>query len=484
MKIRTRIFLVFIILMAVGLFSFVRWMQGEMRPRYMEAQEDTLVDMSQLLASQVSSQGVSLVEGQPEINTAFLQLAFRELLSRQVDAQIYELHKQQVDIRIYVTDRNGKVIFDSDSGRDLNADYSRWRDVSLTLKGKYGARSTDFDPLYADGSIMYIAAPITFNNDIIGVVSVGKPTRNAERFMSYLLSNISSVGLLILLIAIITGVALNGWISRPLSRLQQYAQAVTRGERTSLPALGNNEMGDVGQAMESMRKALDGKTYVSDYVQSLTHELKSPIAAIQGAAELLEEDMPVESRQRFLGNIRSQGQRMQELIERLLDLAELEYRPKLENTSLFYIKPLLEEVINSFQPLSEKLNVQLHCQCNESLRIQADRFLLSNALNNIVKNALEFSPTESKIILSAKKQDKTVLISICDQGPGIPDYAKAKIFDRFFSVARPDGQKGSGLGLSFVKEIATLHKAGLKVLDNEQAKTGTCIELQFPLKQG
>jgi len=194
--------------------------------------------------------------------------------------------------------------------------------------------------------------------------------------------------------------------------------------------------------------------------------------------------MPVESRQRFLGNIRSQGQRMQELIERLLDLAELEYRPKLENSSLFYIKPLLEEVINSFQPLSEKLNVQLHCQCNESLQIQADRFLLSNALNNIVKNALEFSPTESKIILSAKKQDKTVLISICDQGPGIPDYAKAKIFDRFFSVARPDGQKGSGLGLSFVKEIATLHKAGLKVLDNEQAKTGTCIELQFPLKQG
>lgn len=476
MKIRTRILLVFAVMMAIGIFSLVRWMQGEMRPRYMEAQEDTLVDMSQLLASVISTQGVITDNDEATLDTRFLQDSFNDLFRRKIDAQIYEIHKQHVDIRVYVTDKSGMVVFDSDGGRDLNADYSQWRDVYRTLKGEYGARSTDLDPLYPDGSIMYIASPVIHQGKIVGVVSVGKPTRNAERFMEHLLGNISSVGLIILVIATLVGLIINSWLSRPLLRLQQYADAVTNGERTSLPSLGNNEVGQVGQAMESMRIALDGKSYVSDYVQALTHELKSPIAAIQGASELLQEDMAEPDRQRFLANISSEIQRMQELVERLLDLASLEYRPSLELTENVDLNELIGDVASSLQPFARARKIDIKTPSNASFSTRGDAFLLGKALTNIIKNAIEFSPADSRIEIDLKKDGENLNLSICDQGDGIPDYARDRVFERFFSLPRPDGRKGSGLGLSFVKEIMALHHASVTIEDNPAAvNTGTCL---------
>jgi len=279
----------------------------------------------------ISAQAINSTDGRIHIDTHFMQNSFLELAQRDIDAQIYEIHKQQVDIRVYVTDINGTVIFDSDNDRDLGADYSQWRDAYRTLRGEYGARSTENDPLYMDGSIMYIAAPILFDNEVIGVISVGKPTRNAERFMEHLLNNISGVGFIIVIITLLIGLIIHNWLSRPLSQIQHYGEAVTKGERTTLPELGNNEIAEVGEALESMRIALDGKSYVSDYVQTLTHELKSPIAAIRGASELLNEDMPEKDRTRFLSNIENETRRMQQLVDRLLELASLEYRPGLDD---------------------------------------------------------------------------------------------------------------------------------------------------------
>ena len=478
MKIRTRIFLVFAILIGIGIFTLVNWMHGEMRPRYMEAQEDTLVDLSQLLASIISTQAIKQDKNGAFIDNDILKQSFSNLKQRNIDAQIYQIRKEHVDIRIYVTDKNGLVIFDSDNQRDIGQDYSQWRDVNRSLKGEYGARSTEADPLYPEGSTMYIAAPIIFNTDIIGSVSVGKPTRNAERFMKHLLDNITTVGLLITAIAILIGLFIHTWVSRPLARLQQYAVNVTEGEHINLPELGNNEVGQVGAAMEKMRMALDGKSYVSEYVQSLTHELKSPIAAIRGASELMSEDMPTEERKHFLKNIVNETLRMQELIDRLLELAAIEYRPELSLDKTLELKAILEEVINSLQSIAAGKKISMNLSSRGQSIIKGDEFLLSKAFNNILKNAIDFSPENSNVIINVSGDSKTVSVSICDEGPGIPDYAKEKIFERFYSLAKPNGQKGSGLGLSFVKEIAMLHKAEITVENNDGQ--GTKITVVLP----
>jgi len=325
--------------------------QNEMRPHYMEAQEDPLVDAVQLLARVMAPRGVREPPNGPRLDPAFPARAFEGITGLPVSAQIYGLHKDRVDLRVYVTDAAGQVIYDSDGGRDLGEDYSQWRDVHRTLRGDYGARSTEGDPLFGTGSTMYIAAPIRVGGEIIGAVSLGKPTRNVERFMEGAYRDLVYAAFLVALTALLIAFVLYRWLSRPLQRLHDYARDLQAGKRTPAPRLGRNEVERVAAAMAEMRSALDGKSYVAEYVQSLTHELKSPTAAIRGAAGLLEEEMPREAMERFLGNIRSESRRLQEIIDRLLELAAVESRPALEDPQTLDLAGLLDEAAEGLHPL-------------------------------------------------------------------------------------------------------------------------------------
>ncbi len=480
MSIRSRIFLAFVLMLALGVFGLTWWVQAGIKPRYLEAQEDPLVDLSQLLASLVSVQAIAPDPDrrQPRLDLGLLARVFEDLQQRRISAQIYSLLKDRVDIRVYVTDRGGRVLFDSDGGRDLGADYSQWRDVYLTLRGDYGARGTEGDPLFPEGTTMYIAAPILVEGEILGVVSVGKPTANAQRFIEDAVAKLLFGALLAALAAGLVGLFLHRWLTRPLQHITDYARAVRAGERVSLPELGRNEVGRVGTAMAEMRAALDGKSYVESYVQSLTHELKSPLAAIRGSAELLEEAMPAADRARFQEHIRTQVERMQELIQRLLDLAAIENLSGLKDSCDIPLGPLARQVIEGLQPLALQAGVHIESSIRGEPTLRGDAFLLRTAVHNLVKNAIECSPPGTTVRLSAVREADHVLIRVRDLGPGIPDYARDKVFDRFYTLPKPRGRTGSGLGLSFVKEIASLFRGSVSL--TTPADGGTLAEIRLP----
>ena len=482
MKIRTRIFLVFALTLGGGTIGLVSWIQDEMRPRYMEAQEDPLVDTAQLLASLIERLGLKQVEGAARPDPDFLRQAFSGVTGKPVSARIYALHKDKVDVRVYVTDPEGTVVFDSDDGRDEGKDYARWRDVHLTAQGQYGARSTHGDPLFPSGSTMYIAAPIRHGGEIVGTVSIGKPTRNVERFMNSSYRDLQYAALLVVLVAGLFAFILYRWVSRPLQQMLDYAKAVHAGERVPHPRLGRNEMGRVADAMAEMRTALDGKRYIADYVQSLTHELKSPTAAIRGAAELLEEEMPTHQRRRFIRNIRNESRRLQEIIDRLLELAAIENRPALEQPREIHLASLIDEAVESLHPLAAAKEITVHTLCEPDITLPCDPFLIHQALANLLKNALEFSPPRGEVTIHAQRTGQEMEISVLDHGPGVPDYAKDKVFDRFFSLPSADGRKGTGLGLSFVREIAALHGGRVALESGAEAGTEAKLILASPLR--
>ena len=155
MTVRTRIILVFIVVVSGGFFFLVSWITDDLRPRYLESLEEPLVDTAHILAELVA---VELgQDGQP---SEALREAFTRIYRRRFDARVYALRRDAVDLRIYVTDNRGIVVFDSDKGRDEGKDYSRWNDVYLTLRGEYGARSSHDEPLFPEVSVKYVAAPI------------------------------------------------------------------------------------------------------------------------------------------------------------------------------------------------------------------------------------------------------------------------------------------------------------------------------------
>jgi two-component system sensor histidine kinase CreC len=113
------------------------------------------------------------------------------------------------------------------------------------------------------------------------------------------------------------------------------------------------------------------------------------------------------------------------------------------------------------------------------LLVQGDELLLRQALGNLLDNAIGFAPRGSVIQLVAERRDGQAVIAVCDSGPGIPDYARERLFERFYSLPRPDGAKSTGLGLPFVREVAALHGGTVTVAN--AAHGGCCAELALPL---
>ena len=182
--------------------------------------------------------------------------------------------------------------------RALGADHSGWRDIKLALQGEYGARTTPDIEGDARSSVMYVAAPIRVDERIIGAVSAAKPVQSFGQFVDAarrktLLVGATSVAAVLLLMVI-----LSVWLVRPFGLIADYVAYVRSQRSLDLPRLGRRAIGALGAAYDEMRDALAGRSYVADYVQTLTHELKSPLSAIRGAAELLREPMPSVDRRR------------------------------------------------------------------------------------------------------------------------------------------------------------------------------------------
>ncbi|HGY1074439.1 TPA: beta-lactam sensor histidine kinase BlrB, partial [Aeromonas salmonicida subsp. salmonicida] len=405
-----------------------------------------------------------------------LASAFARLNQSPINALIDGHLKQQAEYRIYVTDAKGKVVYDSD-GVDLGKDYSRWNDVYRTLRGQYGARSTRSDPDDPASSVMHVAAPLREGGSILGSLTVAKPNRTLMPMIERSEHQLLQAAAMLLLISLLIGALLAWWLNRAIGKLVHYADAVSHNQPATLPGLHSPELERLGRSLETMRRQLDGKAYIESYVHSLTHELKSPLAAIRGAGELLAEAPPPEVARRFIGNINLETARMQQLIERMLQLAKLESGQGLDRQATEPAR-LGKRVLDARQIIAQRRQVTLVAELADASKQKWDPLLVEQALGNLLDNALDFSPAGSTVRLTGEMHADGYRFQVRDQGPGIPDYALPRIFERFYSLPRPDKGKSSGLGLSFATEVARQHGGRLNLCN--QPEGGVLAELWLP----
>jgi two-component system sensor histidine kinase CreC len=457
MRIGLRILLGYFVIVAVAALLLGRVFVQEVKPGVRQAMEDTLVDTANLLAAQARD---DLLAGR--IDSGRFAASVRELTDRDPGAEIWGFEKRHIGTRIYVTDAAGIVVFDS-SGADVGKDYSRWNDVYLTLRGRYGARSTRADPADENSTVMYVAAPIVDRSAgqdrIVGVLTVAKPNQTIAPFIARSQGTILRWGFVLLGTALVVGLLAAWWLSRQLTALRTYADAVTAGERVAPPEVPG-EFGDLSRALETMRDQLEGKQYVERYVHALTHELKSPLAAIRGSAELVEsggDTMPAADRARFVATIRSQGDRMAEMIDKMLALAAVEHRQRIEAPQPVDLRTTIDEAVERVAPKFTQRRIATRV-AGETGTVQGDAFLLRQALVNLLDNAADFAPEGSTVTVGIAGDGSQWRVSVADEGPGVPDYALERAFERFYSLPRPGGgSRSSGLGLCFAAEAAALH---------------------------
>jgi two-component system sensor histidine kinase CreC len=453
-----RIFLVYVLFIGLTGYFVLNTVMEEIRPGVRQSTEETLVDTANLMAEILHDDfkaGTLNQNRWPELLRAYGE--------RQPQASIWGLPKNQVNHRIYVTDAKGIVVLDS-SGVAVGQDYSRWNDVLLTLRGEYGARSSRSDPDDPNSSVMHVGAPIRDAGQIIGVVTVAKPNSSLQPYVDRTERRLLAWGAGLIGLGLLFGALLSWWLSAALRRLTAYAQAVSEGRRVEVPHYRGGELEQLATAVEQMRTQLEGKAYVERYVHTLTHELKSPLAAIRGAAELLQGEMPSVERQRFVSNIDSESVRMQQLIERLLNLALVEQRQGLEERVAVPLASLVGQLLDAQAARIEGKQLRVELAIPEDMAVTGEPFLLRQALGNLLENALDFTPVQGRLRFSATEAGELIEFRLFNQAQAIPDYALPRLSERFYSLPRPDnGRKSTGLGLNFVEEVVKLHGGTMSI---------------------
>lgn len=455
MRIRTAIFGVYVAASAIGFGGVMTLVLRDVRLRYVESMRRTMGDTAAFIATFAAP---------PEGGGDWKEKL--ALLPAQADL-----------LRVFACDPAGQVVFDSAHGRDLGQTYM-WpmRGGGATASENY----TVANVAEVNGELR-VAAPVRRGSELIGWVGVGRPLASVDGGVSAAQRQLLLWAGAIALVMVAAGWWIATKLTNSLERLTEYAVTVRDGKPATPPASRATEIAALSRAFEEMRVALEGKAYVERYTQALAHEFKAPLSAVRGAAELLGEDMPREDRARFIGNVRGEAERMQRLVDHMLELSALEARHGRLQLASVDLGEVVREVTTAARGGAQMHGVRIACDGPAALSVRGEKFLLTQALGNLVQNAVEFSPFGGEVLVSLQLngEDRVDMI-VDDSGPGVPAYALEKVFDRFYSLPRPDtGRKSSGLGLSIVREIARLHNGEVR-LANRPDGTGARATLTLP----
>jgi two-component system, OmpR family, phosphate regulon sensor histidine kinase PhoR len=226
------------------------------------------------------------------------------------------------------------------------------------------------------------------------------------------------------------------------------------------------------RGLEQMRK---------DFVANVSHELRTPLTSIQGFIEtLLESEVEdKETQVKFFNIIKKQTIRLRNIVEELLTLSNLEKDKEIilipEDVNV-----ILKQAIFVCTQAADKKHIQLNFNIQEEVCILASASLLEQAFINLIDNAVKYSPEKSKIECKITKSDKSIVVAIRDEGPGVSKEHHGRLFERFYSIdkARSRDLGGSGLGLAIVKHVALLHKGVVSV--QSSVGSGSTFSLSFP----
>ncbi len=461
-----RIWLTFAVLIIVACSFALYYTQKTLRPSAKRVVEDDLADTARLLSALVADDIAQMGDDFGHKMSNRLSQAFDD--GSQVLFWYDQKNKSQ--FHIYITNDVGKVIYDS-CHKDVGADFSRWNDVRLTLQGKYGARSSnrlghckDYQPRDKSGKdayygVMYVASAIVKDGKILGVVSVGKPTPTLLPYIKKSQEEVIKIILTIMISALALSILMAWWLRHSIAMVNLY----TKNLAQQMPPhfyLGK-ELNELTHNIHDMKNIIENKAYVTEYVHTLTHELKSPLTAIRASGELLAWDLTDEERQRFSAIITEQADKLTVLVNQLLTLAKIEQPSFKLNQTSCNIGQIISSQIAQLSALCTKLHKNID-YIPQDVYIMADEFWLAQAFQNILDNAIYYGLSSVFVqVIQSRKQTKIIVINDSQK---LPEYVGERAFERYFSLPNIHQKKGTGLGLTLVKQVAQLHQASVEFM--------------------
>jgi PAS domain S-box-containing protein len=266
---------------------------------------------------------------------------------------------------------------------------------------------------------------------------------------------------------------------RDTSRSRYYTlrlAAVSADENKVGPVLG------IVASLSDVTRQHELQQTKNDVISLVSHEMRTPLTAIQGMTELLANyDVPADRRREMNLAINDEVKRLTRMISEYLDITRLESGATAMRTTPVRLDALLERTLLLLDPLAARHEIRLQrCFDPQVPPIIADPDLLARAFENLVSNAIKYSPAGGEVMVSTSADEECVLIDVADQGYGIPESDLARVFEKFYRVPRVEdaGTPGTGLGLAFVREIADLHQGSVSVRSG--VGRGSTFTLRLP----
>jgi signal transduction histidine kinase len=289
-----------------------------------------------------------------------------------------------------------------------------------------------------------------------------------------------------LLLALLLSIWIARWVSAPLQRLAGAARGVAEGKYETIRLDGPGEVQIVGQAFNEMVERVQvNQQSQRDFLANVSHELKTPLTSIQGYAQAIL-DGAIDSDgglQQAVGIIHSEAERMHHMVQDLLELARLDSGMVKFEMAPLDLPVFLEGLLRRWRPVASQAQVVLNSDLADlppsSCNLNGDADRLAQVFNNLLDNAIKFTPQGGRVTLSARLVDRWVEITVADNGPGIPEDEMARIFERFYQTdkSRRSGEgHGVGLGLPIAQQIVEAHGGAISAKNLEPGGINNLVQ--------
>jgi two-component system sensor histidine kinase ChvG len=362
-----------------------------------------------------------------------------------------------------------------------NADARAFAEARYALGG-YGHAVIRVD---TDGvRVLSVAVPVQRFKRVLGAVMLTKRADEIEDAMKAVRFDVLKVSTFALAVTVMLSLYLSGAIARPLRRLAQAAERVrgARNQRHAIPDLTErgDEIGDLSGVLREMTDALWARMdAIERFAADVAHEIKNPLTSLRSAVETATRLKDPERQRQLMGIIAEDVKRLDRLISDISDYSRMDAEMSRADMEPVDLKVMLE-TLAEVHMMSAPEGLTITVDAPDALTVAGVEGRLAQVFQNLIGNAMTFSPENGTIHAKARQDKGVVIITVEDEGPGIPPGKEEKIFERFYSE-RPQGEafgQHSGLGLAISRQIITA-LGGKLVAENRQDTDGTVLGARF-----
>lgn len=379
--------------------------------------------------------------------------------------------------------------------RDIKSSNLEQR-VNIILHDIYAGKSFKsqiYHPYYKE-QVILVGVPYKSPMGKTGAILMIEPLSGFEKFLRNVYIYIMIVGVIALIISLFLVKRLSGLIIKPVLEMKDSAVAMAAGNYSQkLDVKGEDEIAELGNALNSLGHDLG--EYIAkmertekirrDFVANVSHELRTPITIIRGYNEAISDGVVTDPEvlQRYRTLINEETVRLERMVRELLDISRLESSDplRLSNMDELPLAIIIRNVAEKLSVKAVKRNVVFNVHADENIKILGDGDQMVQLVMILGDNALKYSPENGTVSIGANKlEDGSALLTVKDEGSGIPEEDIPFIWERFYKVEKSHCRSlpGTGLGLAIAKEIIRVHGASAGVIS--KCGSGTTFEIKFP----